>query len=285
MSMTAVYKETATGNTGPSPEIWGGIDIARIKAGDIGYGYMFEDDFLSSHIPNPTLTTQVAYANGYKAFASSGGSIACTTSINSTETAGGIIDLTTDTAGEACLLAQSGNPFRIRGTTAGKKLAFEARIAITQIVTNDAQYFIGLGETDAMTLSVTVPLADADACEGSGSMIGFSRTEDGLGVLKTVYADRAATWTSIDATAGTIAALTWTKIGGFYDPERTNQYGDNLWFYQDGVMLDTGLTNAEIAALTYLDANNLGLLAGLYTDSAGTASHLYMDWWRCAQLR
>lgn len=282
--MEVRYQKGATGvddtDRWPSPIIWGAYEEELARP---GRSVQLWDDF--DNVPvTPTISSQAGYGGKFKAYNTGSGTVAGVTSFNSTETGGGILGINTDTAGDQGVIAQVANPFRLSGLASGKPLMFEVRMAITQIVTNDAQYFVGLGETDAMTIGAAVPLADANACSNTGAMIGFQREEDGLGVLKTVYADRATSWTAIDSTAGTVAALTWTKLGMLWTPDKVNRNGDNLSFFQDGVLLDTGLTNAEIAALTNLDANNLGFIAAIFADSAGTSSYLYLDWVRVAQL-
>lgn len=281
--MDKVQYKGYNSQTGPSPAIWADCPVLEMIA-DPAVGFYFFDDFVTFPVI-PTITSEAGVGNHYKAYNTGDGTITLPTSVNSTETPGGVIAMRTDTDGDQGALATVATPFRLSGTTSHGKLWFEARIATTQILTNDAQIFVGLGETDGLTLAAAVPLADGNACANGGAMIGFGRDEDGLGVLQTRYADRATSWTAVDATAGTIAALTWTKVGMVWDPNVKNQYGDNLSFYQDGTLLDTGLTNAEIAALTNLDANNLGLLMAIFADSSGTSSYLYMDWWRAGQLR
>jgi hypothetical protein len=264
---------------GPSPSIW---SSAGISGWEPGVGSHFFDDFKEPGLVVPTITTAADLGNGFKAYNTGSGTVTYPSAFNGTEYNIGILAMGVDTAGDQGSIMRYGRPLYLTGlpSTSGKAW-FEARIATTQIVTNDAQIFVGFGETDNQTLDSDGPLGDANVCNAEGALIGFHREEDGLGVLNTVYADRAASFTEVSATEATIAALTWTRIGFVYDP---NNSAKCITFYQDGVELATGITAAVLKALTYLDANPLGFTAAIFADSAGTASSLYLDWIRYAQL-
>jgi hypothetical protein len=266
---------------GPSPSIW---SSAGISGWEPGVGSHFFDDFKEPGLVVPTLATPTAadLGNGYKAYNTGSGTVTYPSAFNGTEYNIGILAMNVDTAADQGCIMRYGRPLYLTGlpSTSGKAW-FEARIATTKIATNDVQLFVGFGETDNLTLGESVPLADADAVTNTAAFIGFQREEDGLGVLNTVYADRATSFTEVSATEATIAALTWTRIGFVYDP---NNSAKCITFYQDGVELATGITAAVLKALTYLDANPLGFTAAIFADSSGTASSLYLDWIRYAQL-
>jgi hypothetical protein len=264
---------------GPSPSIW---SSAGVEGWQPGVGHHFFDDFKEQPLVVPTITTVASLGNGYAAYNTGSGTVTYPSSFGGTEYNIGILAMGVDTAGDQGAIMRYGRPLFLTGSAATSgKAWFEARIATTQILTNDAQIFVGLGETDNLTLGAAVPLGDANAVSNAGAFIGFQREEDGLGVLNTVYADRATSFTEVSATEATIAAATWTRVGMVYDPDNSAKC---IKFYQNGVELATGISRSTLTGLTNLDANPLGFVASIFADSAGTSSYLYFDWIRYAQL-
>lgn len=277
-----ILNGSADTTRGPSRSIWYDCPVLEILARPETGMYLF-DDF--SDLPlAPTLTTQAGFGR-YKAYAASGSSVSRVSTINSVETQGGALKLATDTDNEAAAIAQAYPGYMLTGLSSNSsKLWFECCIAQKAVGTNMASTFIGLGETDLMTLADGVPLNGGNSPTADGAMIGFRIEEDGLGVIDTVYADRATSFTNIgDAEGGTLSAYTFKKLGMVYDPNKLGT-NDAVTFYADGVALTSRLSRTALAALTHLDANALGLLAVTVADSGGTAHELYMKWWRIAQL-
>ena len=192
---------------------------------------------------------------------------------------GGIIVLQTNTDNDSTTIALANSPFNLTTTNSGK-LLFEARVATNSILTNMGQLFVGLAETRRISVSLNIPLVTTDAISNTGAMIGFNRLEDGLGVLNTSYADRAAVWTNIQAAAGAIAANTWIKLGMIFDPKDALRC---IRFFINGVECATAMTRAALLALTNLDVVQLGPCVSFFADAAGTAAAVYVDWIACEQ--
>lgn len=267
----------------PSNTIWRNCPWNNIQNHTID-GICDYDDFLDSPIAalGGTQTTQIQLGK-YKVYNTGAAKNGLVAQMNSVEQYGGLYALPIDTAGDQAAFGYANGmySFATTGSLALGEFWFECRIAIQSVATNDGQYFIGLGEVDALTFAAAVPLADADATANGGAMVGFNRLEDGLTALNTSYADRAATWTNIQATAGTVsAAFTFVKLGITFD--RTNS-SKCLKFFVNGLECTTGMTRAALAALTYLDAGALAPMAAVFGDS-GAASCMYIDWWKSAQL-
>jgi hypothetical protein len=166
-------------------------------------------------------------------------------------------------------------------STSGK-LWFEHRMCFTGILTNGIGWICGLAETDLFTLATAVPLNGGDAVTADGGFIGFNKLEDGLGVINTCRADRAAAApTSIQAAVGSVAAFEFFKIGMFYDPSNA---AECLTFYFNGVKCSTVITKAVLQAYTHIDANALGFIFASVADSAGTTSESFHDWTKIYQL-
>ena len=112
-------------------------------------------------------------------------------------------------------------------------------------------------------------------------MIGFRIEEDGLGVIDTVYNDRATSFTNIgDTEGGTPTAFTFRKLGMYYDPRESTNC---VRFYADNVELSSKLSNS-LTGTTNLDANPLGFMAAWCADSAGTSFIGYLKWVAVCQL-
>jgi hypothetical protein len=281
MSLAVRLKDNlGSGNTNrePSPNVWGDCPIGSIIEGTIAGQYFF-DDFADFPLIG-TQTTEIAHGR-YKVFANTGCAVTPVSAVDSVELGNGILDFSLDTDNDSASLAQAYPSFLLKSTSG--KLWFEARLAYTPITTNGIGWFLGLAETELWTLANGVPFNAGDAITNSASAIGFRKEEDGLGVIDTVYSDRATSFTNIgDAAASVSEAYEFIKLGMRFDP--TAAAADRVKFYANNLELATSLSAASLTALTNLDANALGLLFAVVADSAGTSGHAYLDWWRCAQL-
>lgn len=268
---------TSNSNRLHSPNLWRrgpGLDAIRDGYRD---GTYFFDDFLDYTLPG-TQTTVVAQGR-YKAFSAASGQWVSDNMPSST-TAGvadGWISGLCDTDNDAMSIGTEACPI-VLSTTGTRKMIFEARIATTSILTNMGQIFCGLNENRVAAFSATVPLGNANVGNASAAMVGFSRYEDGLSVLNTVYGDHSATYGVVQATAstGVLAANTAIKLGMFFNPDDSDRC---LRFFVNGLECTTAMTKAAILATTHLDAVGLGPCLAFYADSAGTADYLYLDWW------
>lgn len=265
----------------PSPNVWKDCPVRDIQEG-VRNGVYFYDDFQDFPLIG-TQTTQIAHGK-YKVFATTGSSITRVSAVNSVEIAGGALSATIDTDNDSASIAQSYPSYLLSGlTTTSGKLWFECCYAQNSLVTNLAGVFIGLAEVEQWTLATGVPFNGGDAITNSASAIGFRIEEDGLGVIDTVYSDRATSFTNIgDADSALTAANTFIKLGMKYDP--ADKEGKAVRFYANNLELTNSLSNAALVALTNLDANALGLLFATVGDSAGTTFANYLKWWRVAQV-
>lgn len=264
----------------PSPAIWEDVRILELLEKP-GKGVHFFDDFEDLPLP-PTLTTQIGFGR-YKGFNTGAGIISRVSTINSVEIMGGAVKMNLDTDNDSSALAVAYPSFFLSNDKATSgALFFECCYAQNSIVTNLASTFIGLAETDQMTLATAVPLNAGDPITNTWSGLGFRIAEDGLGVVDTVYTDRATAFTNIGAAeGGTLAAYTFSKFGMIYDPGA--EASKRIRFFLNNQETTTKLTAAQLAATTNLKANCLAPVWASVADSAGTAFEGYMRWWRCAQ--
>lgn len=262
-----------------SPAIWKDCPWDQIRNGEVD-GVAFYDDF--DDYPLPGTQTSEIWLGRYKVYNTGAGKIICDAMPHASTigTAGGIISMLCDTDGDASVIGTQACPVLLDTTMQGK-LWFEARIATDSILTNMGQLFLGLAENSVATFGAATPLANADATASTLAMIGFNRLEDGLAVLNTSYADHAATWTNVQASANTtLAAQTWIKLGMTFDPKDATRC---VRFFVDNVECTSAITKAVLLATTHLDAKCLGPCFAFFADSAGTADYAYLDWWRLAQ--
>ncbi len=269
-----------------SPAIWASCPLSFIKK-FYPEGHVRWD--ASKMSLAGTQTTQIAGPiPGTKVFASSGGAVDAVSAINSVEKWGGAIQFGVDTDNEGASLAQAYPTFRMSGLKGtDQPLYFEACWALNSILTSTVGIFVGMAETELLTLSATVPLAATDVPDAAGAMIGFHKGEDALGVVDTVYADRAATFTNIGDDEGLIdAAYTFVKTGFLYNPGQLADYDSSrvVRFFQDNIELDSALSKTSLTGLTNLDANALGPIFALISDASGTATKAYLKWLEVAQL-
>jgi hypothetical protein len=264
---------------GPSHNLWGDCPVKPWDNRDPGLGFGFFDDFLDFGLPG-TQTSEINL-NRYKVYNTGSGTVKTNSFPNGTPAyAGGVVSMLCDTDGDQSVIGTHACPFSL-ASSAGK-LWLEARIAVTSIATATTHFFLGLGNNSDVTFGAAIPLANADATGTAVALLGWNRLEDGLGVLNTSYTDEAAAYTNVLASAGSIAADTFTKVGLLFDPQNSSRA---VRFFQDGVESPTAMTAATLSALTHLDNSNMGLVFAAFADSGGTAVYHYIDWWACAQLR
>ena len=276
---------STTGDTlaGPSAAIWADCPVMEIHH-DPSQGFGFFDDFVDVQLPG-TQTTEVAWGGKYKVFATASGYVKADETVDSVETAGGILAFNADTADDSATLATEAEPFRLSGVKAtGGKLWFECRMASSSIAANNVGVFVGLAETQLWTLATAVPFSGAaGAITNTASCIGWHFLEDDTTTMDTVYSDRATSFTQVkDAALTGYAANTFVKLGMVYDPDDSINC---VRFYADGVPLLDVISRTTLTGLTNLDAGTLGLIFATIADTGGTGIITYLDWWRCYQLR
>jgi hypothetical protein len=239
-------------------------------------GWAFDDDFTAFPLAG-TQTTEIGHGK-YKLFNTGAGTVAPLALVNSVVKPGGLLSILTDTNNDSGSIAQAYPSFFLSGDPATSgKLWFEARVAISSIATDGIGFMLGLAETTLWTLATGVPFNGGDAITNGASFIGFRKEEDGLGVLDTVYSDRATSFTNIGDAASSLAANTFIKLGLKYDPTNANAC---VTFWVNGTQLTTVLSRAALVAMTNLDANALGLIFAQVADTGGTAIRSFIDMWR-----
>jgi hypothetical protein len=281
---TVDYKGNKAADTSRlrSPAVWADCPVLDILERNKN-GLFFYDDFQDFPLAG-TQTTEIGHGK-YKVFNTGAGKVDRVSAVNSVELGGGALRIALDTNNDSGSIAQSYPQYLLSGLEATSgKLWFECCYAQNSIATNMAAVFLGLAEVEQWTLATGVPFNGGDAITNSAAAIGFRIEEDGLGVVDTVYSDRATSFTNIgDTEGGTLAAYTFKKLGFVYDPSEPDS-SKVIRFFADNLELPTRVSKATLTGLTNLDANALGLIFAACADSAGTSFEAYLKWWAVAQL-
>ena len=264
----------------PSPNLWHDCPWREIVHGK-RRGRVWFDDFADFPLVG-TQTTEIQHGR-YKLFNTGTDTVCKVKTINSVLIPGGALSIQLDTANDSGSIAVTYPTFLMDGLPASTgKLWFEGCYAQNSVATNMAAVFLGLAETDLWTLATGVPFNGGDAITNAAAAIGFRIEEDGLGVIDTVYSDRATSFTNIgDAEGGTLTAYTFKKLGMLYDPSNTSRA---VRFFTDNVECSSALTLAQLTAMTNLDAGLLGFIFAACADSGGGSFDNYLKWIRIAQV-
>lgn len=288
-------KTSITNRFRRSPALWGNCPISWIKKHyPEGFLHWSPKDFSLKGTQTQEIAGPIP---GTKVFASSGGAVDVVSSVSS-ETWGGAIRFGVDTNNESASLGQAYPSFRMSGLggSTDNALWFEACIAVSSIAANTIGFFLGLGETELFTFADAVPFNAGDAITADGSLIGFRKKENELGVFDVSYSDRATSFTDIidDVTSSAngsftaLAANTFMKLGFFYNPgpAKGREYDSSrvIRFFQNNLEMPTAVAKSTITGLTNLDANALGPMFSLIADSSGTSAKAYIKWLEVAQL-
>lgn len=257
---------------GPSKSIWNRCPVLEIIR-DPSRGIYFFDDFEKNPvITTPTITTQAAYGQGYKAFGSSSGTL-----LSGGSEFGDIVltSPATDNAGVG--IATIGLPFRI--TRAYSHLVFEARVKTNTITDTQNGFLLGL--MDSQTLSATVPITAAGAI-ADVNIVGFRKDEADGDNLDTVYKADGVTAvtvqsdvvTSANSTSGSaLAANSYYKLGMSFD------VGNNvLTYFVNGIPLSSTKTIPSAAGTDFPNDVTMGLVLAMLNATA-TGYTVTMDWW------
>jgi hypothetical protein len=231
---------------------------------------------------------------------------------------GGVLGLTSDGDNEGvCILSSTGS-FRFVTTSTlalNKRMAFEARVAKSTVVTAKGDMFVGLM---APTLSSGLPAAAQpitttdDTLMTAGDFFGFhftattgtrgGPTEVGVAFeLASGTINYPTNCTTLMASTGNtvLAANTYVKVGWVFDPngpmkrvtaatarQTAGQVIKALVrFFVNGIELPTFLGSADVANATAAQAFPTSFMSPVFaTMNAAAAGQIaYIDWIACAQ--
>jgi hypothetical protein len=259
---------------GLSQNVWKNIILEKCLLGHRHYGIGFFDDFLKGG--------NTSLYDGYLRLQTSSATSAQVASTGNTATTGmGIWRLHAAAGDNSEGTIVWGNGLDAPFKFSGGDLAFECRIAISDLTTSCHSEFIGLAAVSAAT---TVQcLTAADDIYATTSVVGFQRLKDETTALDAVYQvsgqtkQDGAVQTKLD-TIATLTAGTYVKLGIRYDLATNTLH----WFVNGTEISAAALTSAQLAAATFPDTTFMTPIAAIMDDGTG-AANLDIDWWACAQ--
>lgn len=157
-------------------------------------------------------------------------------------------------------------------STAPKDMWFEARVATSQILTQN--FFVGLSEEG---LAAADTITDAGAL-ASKDFVGFQVLEDAPSKVDIIYRKAGQSVVEVLAEAETLVADTFVNLGWTYKREIN---GPKLRFYVDGVEAASVAASA-LSAATFPDGEELAFLIG--GKNANAANVFLCEGWRFGQM-
>lgn len=153
---------------------------------------------------------------------------------------------------------------------------FEARFKISSIGDDLISLFIGLGEEGMAVANTKV---DDTGVMADKDFIGFNTLNADGDLLEFTYKKNGQTVQVPIAIAATLVADTFITVGWHY--LSNNPTAKRVTVFVDNVIQATGVTKANIEAVTFPDGEEMAPLWG-HKNGAATAGTLTIPWIRCA---
>lgn len=236
-------EDTQTNFRGPSVAVFGDLSKWRADA-DAGKCMFVNEDFIT-----PTALASGTAQNGHYALLDT----SCTLTgggINDTAKELGVLLGTTNNTDDDEIGYQLGlgNQWRI-GNTAGNtgKLAFEARVKVSEVTDNACSLAVGLIEGPVAANHVD---DNTGEIKDSLSFIGFRSLYDDGNAMDIVYQDTGASAVqTLLANAAIISANTYVNLGFLWDPD--NEDAKYVRFFVNGTESNTWVTKTQLDASTF----------------------------------
>ncbi len=264
----------AATDRGLSPGLWNTCPIELLKANP-QYGTFMFDDFVDGGI---TIANNVATAAA-SATGTVGKWTGCTAATSPTVSTlatnyQGVVALSTSDDNEDAIICypatgHTAGPYKFSSST---RLWMEARVSILNITTNKHQVWFGFAEEGLVATTTLIAASEAGMVDKD--YVGFLKTYAATSGLASVWNTETggASPVTTDATAATLEADTFTKIGIYCD-------GTTVWFYQNGVM-GTGVT---IATADFPDGEEMAFYIGCMDGPGAEDFNIDVDWVAIAQ--
>ena len=271
--------------SGLSPALWRQVTNTVNGAGSadgVRRLYLVGDDF-SSVLSDNTSTNLYTSDGFYESYIDTGGTLA-----QLADESGGVLALNTDgTDNDQTWLAfgdstnEEGILGKIDNSTAALDMltAFEVRFKKGSIGDNATSCFLGLGKPDIMGND---GMTDDTAVMKNDDFIGFHCKADDGDSLD--FSFKATGQTVQDHIEGvhTLVADTFVKAGFVYDPAAPADR--RIKVYIDNVEKSTYVTETQVDAATFPEAEFMTFLAGVMNNDGSTSGELAIDWWAFAQV-
>lgn len=273
MSNYVEYRDGTDTAASPSSSVWADCPLNEFI--QKGTGVTFFDDFTNFGLHISDQDTQQ-----YASYIDTGVTIKQAAGV----TAGQIEVAGNDADNDEGHLATHG-PVGMISTAAPKKMWFECRVKKASIANNALAFFVGLSfdHGSSIPLSSADTLVDNSGAPGEFSFLGFHCDQADGDAINFMY--RAEGQAQTDAVAGAVVPVadTFVKLGFVYDPDADAD--KRIAVYVNGARNATYVTQANLEAATFPDAEPLGLALYTKVGTGSQESKLQMDWWKFAQVR
>ena len=271
-----------------SPGMWADCPLLELAIGSRS-GIRIRDDFLVNAAEDGADT------DGYQRYIDTSNTIrnlVVDVTALATGSRGGVLRLATDaTDNDGPTIQQqnaNGGAQILIGNTAGAawKLYFEARIRKT-IADDGSALFVGLAQLgtpadNGLLADDTGDLVDSISAIGWRVKHVNGGTTGQNAKLDFVYQDAAQTVPVVTlASAATMVASTWIKVGFVYDPNAIA--AEKIRLYINGQEQSSYVTTANIDAATFPENDAMSFVFGAKNGSA-TAMDVDIDWYDIVQL-
>lgn len=277
-------------SSGPSPRLWGKIAKAAMNPDGDGRLYLVCDDFACM---TGALSTDAKFDTGDNHYDLHRDDTSNHTIVIASDEKSGVLQLGIDSSAGGNeeigieLGDQNGQLGQISDTAADAHVtAFECRVkwkAITTGATWTNGEFVsaigllepGANDGDVLTDTSGIP---TDANRG----IGFHIPLDDANTVNFFYESDAGSARVDISDIGAPVDDTFIKLGFLYDP--FGSPAKRIKIFVDNVEQSTYVTEANIAAATFPDAEALNFVAATKVITASKAVEMSIDWWAFAQV-
>jgi len=213
-------------------------------------------------------------SGGWRSFEDTGGSIAAMAGEPT-----GVLQFDTSATDNDQVVAQYGSITSVQSrisrgvTTSGtdKIVIMEGRFRFPAVA-NGHRFFFGLAEENVAADSF---FTDAAGAIADKDHIGFYVAEGDGDAMTVVYKKEGQTAVSLATFSTALVAATWVKLGFIYRPGAAD--ANKISFFMDGADLGTYVTLTNMAAATFPDEEEMGIVMGAGA-SAATAFTVDCDW-------
>ena len=215
---------TADTGRGPSPALWANFPSDELQKYPERGTYKFTEFDIGGLVTAPT-TEAALVGLGLSGFSSTASQVTLgNATYSTTANDAGTLILAETTSGEATGVRSAVTPYRL--SKGYGFLAWECRIKLSTVATNEIGLFAGLMEDTSMTVNVPL-LSGSTHALADKNLAGFFKPVANTTTLNGSY--KANGQTAVDSNSGiaTLAAATYIKLGFTF-----NQFGDNkfIWY-------------------------------------------------------
>lgn len=262
---------TADTDRGTSPAIWANFPADEIQKYPNRGTYRFTDFDNAGLITSPT-TEAALVGLGISGFSSDSAQISFGNATYSTTTNdAGTLILANTTVNHATAIRSAVTPYRM--SKGYGFLAFETRLKINTIATNEVAFFAGFMEDTALTVNVPL-LAGSTFALADKNVVALHKPVANTTTFNSTYKADGVTAVVVNTGIGALTADTYVKIGMTF-----NQFGDNkLYFYINNIKQGTGKLIPDNTGTDFPADKALGWAIALGVGSGASDNTTTIDW-------